>query len=103
MAYSIMGRPATGCSTLGSLDFMRLPAPAARMTARTFINTSMDKKSQDKVSAYFSAFHGTLLLGRMGSNHRQRIQSPMCYHCTTPHCLSDFSTANVIDQITLQN
>src|SRR5687768_2917292 len=27
-----MGRPASGCSTLGRSDFMRLPWPAARMT-----------------------------------------------------------------------
>src|SRR5215467_5949831 len=26
------GRPASGCNTLGSADFMRLPWPAARMT-----------------------------------------------------------------------
>src|SRR6267378_626433 len=29
---STIGRPATGCSTLGNRDFMRVPWPAARMT-----------------------------------------------------------------------
>ena len=31
--YSIIGRPQTGCRTLGIADFMRVPRPAARTTA----------------------------------------------------------------------
>jgi hypothetical protein len=31
------GLPPSSCSTLGSLDFMRVPKPAARITARGFI------------------------------------------------------------------
>src|SRR3546814_18269194 len=30
--WRTIGRPATGCSTLGSRDFIRVPWPAARMT-----------------------------------------------------------------------
>src|SRR5690349_7983314 len=31
--YSIIGRPSTGISTLGSSDFIRVPSPAANTTA----------------------------------------------------------------------
>ena len=30
--WATIGRPATGCSTLGSALFMRVPSPAARIT-----------------------------------------------------------------------
>ena len=31
-----IGRPAISCSTLGSVDFMRVPLPAARIMAANF-------------------------------------------------------------------
>jgi hypothetical protein len=30
-------------------------------------------------------------LGRLDSNQDKRIQSPLCYHCTTPQLLSEKS------------
>src|SRR6185312_13112321 len=45
--YSIIGRPATGCSTLALSDFMRVPRPAARIT----VASDMSRKYRCAASA----------------------------------------------------
>ena len=35
ITWASSGWPASGCSTFGSADFMRLPSPAARITTET--------------------------------------------------------------------
>ena len=45
--YSIIGRPATACSTLALSDFMRVPRPAARMT----VASDMSRKYRCAASA----------------------------------------------------
>ena len=44
-AWAIIGFPQTGCSTFGKSDFMRVPWPAARRTAVTFMSISCSPRN----------------------------------------------------------
>src|SRR5687767_10408365 len=64
--YSIIGRPATGTSTLGRSDFIRVPLPAAKTTATTGWPTKLVSpwvRNCPSTRLYYSRPYGTVREG----------------------------------------
>src|SRR5690242_4246935 len=81
---SIMGRPQIGCSTFGVRDRIRVPCPAARMTA---VNSWLKCEFRDYTGALFGppavrvadlmkrlfAFGAVLLIGEEPASHQAQV------------------------------
>ena len=64
MTWSIIGLPATWCSTFGRADFMRVPLPAARMTtwrSDMRLDVIVSGPAQDGLSAPAGALRRSVL------------------------------------------
>src|SRR5215210_5410892 len=76
-----IGTPQSVCNTFARFDFIRVPLPAARTTA----------KIGGRVPPSFIASYGLLRiadgLGRQDSNLRSRDQNPVPCHLATPQYL----------------